>query len=1404
MRTASRTCISLLLAAAMTMGYMPAFAVAEEYEDGVIAAEADGQESGDEQNGDNQLVGDSDDGENQNDKSGGIEVASDYDTFISDLKVLEGYAAEYASANNLNAVSLVLNYIRTGIKSYNTDSWATLAGAENTEFTAYVAEQDAQNNTEAQALRGIGSFVLPNGQEAEFSHMIGALSLAYYNTGSQASADFGSFVGDICDLMEYSNGKASGANVEELAADIYENYLGIDDPSAHSFGILDIRGDLDAYYILTKLATDGGSISAIAEGYFTPEMTDASRADEFLQNRFTSCGSKNTLRAAVLKAYQDNGGTALLEADRGLTGKDDLRTACCYAFADYLYDAVDGQLKGDDKDEPVNPDDPDDPEVPQDNPYYYVFSSTESTLAPGVQQVIKKATTADNKQIVFYVATVDVNRDDLTVCANYRNHDGSSWGMSRVLDQVSAAITKHTNPNDSANYIEGYTPIVATNGDFYNMTSGAPSGALVMNGVEYHGVANENFFAILDDGSAMIGGKAEYEVNRERIKEAIGGGAYLVRNGEIAVKSSTNYYNDRASRTCVGITADGKVVMMVLDGRQEPFSAGGSAEEIAQIMLDAGCVTAINLDGGGSTTYAAKVEGADTMTVVNRPSDGFSRSVSSSLMAVSTASGGNVFDHAVITTSEDYLTPGSALDVTLTGVNATGGPAEIPTGAELRVSDPSIISIDGDVVRAVSLGDAEIELVLGGSVVASKTIHVVVPDSLRFEKDVLNVVYGTEAALPLIATYQGNEVAINPDDVSFSLKNSSAGVINGFTFIGNEESGVRITRVTAYLKNDGSISTSMDIALYSNGEAIFDFNTADEGDRTLAWTRDVSNSVETDEKVYHVVDVNKPMDVSYIFALDMQAIEIPEKLTPIVSLLPGAGTDNGTAWHFLLQLAERVSVLTEVKIKLDVDPNMEIDYSDITFVNEYFELTDVTFDTESNTLTAYCHFIDQTQAIDAATANPICILSGIKMKPKADAAWDSNKSLTVINSGELSYDIYLRSSTLYGLCKDPAIQNEYGLYPFVNPDVIVSGGGKESGGHFCSTYASFDDTFVLNNAAKEGWYAENDRLYYYKDNKPVTGIQEVPGYKDEENLYYYDFDENGECRSKITGVFELDGDYYLANRGVLINGWYVNQNESGEDYYMYFDPTTMKAVDETQVIDGYTYVFENRMLVKGDLRQTDQGALYHWAGQRIYNRWLTIDGNQYYFNGKGYATPGVFQVYESYDRYIADDNGIWQSDYNGLYDWKNQTYYVEEGKIVPYPGLVKNGDDYYYFRSNDTAVKNRSYWVTKTNSLLPEGNYTFDEDGKMVNPPTVEPGPDEPGPVEPEVKNGVVAENGSLWYYVDGTITPAGLVKVGDDYYYAKTSTGEVVHGRKYWVSMTNGLLPVGEYAFDEDGKMAH
>lgn len=73
-----------------------------------------------------------------------------------------------------------------------------------------------------------------------------------------------------------------------------------------------------------------------------------------------------------------------------------------------------------------------------------------------------------------------------------------------------------------------------------------------MEGVEYHSGASANFFAILKDGTAMIGSSSDYAAYKDQIQEAVGGSVYLVKDGKSVVTSAADYYNSRHSRTCVG------------------------------------------------------------------------------------------------------------------------------------------------------------------------------------------------------------------------------------------------------------------------------------------------------------------------------------------------------------------------------------------------------------------------------------------------------------------------------------------------------------------------------------------------------------------------------------------------------------------------------------------------------------------------------------------------------------------------------------------------------------------------------------------------------------------------------------------------------------------------------------
>lgn len=123
----------------------------------------------------------------------------------------------------------------------------------------------------------------------------------------------------------------------------------------------------------------------------------------------------------------------------------------------------------------------------------------------------------------------------------------------------------------------------------------------------------------------------------ERWNEAqlcIGGAQILVRDGKLTVPSSS-LYNNAHPRTAVGIKEDGTVVWLTLDGRQKGVSEGLTGTELAQLMLEMGCTSVLNLDGGGSTTMVAKLPG-EGLSLRNIPSDNKrARKVANCLLLIS-------------------------------------------------------------------------------------------------------------------------------------------------------------------------------------------------------------------------------------------------------------------------------------------------------------------------------------------------------------------------------------------------------------------------------------------------------------------------------------------------------------------------------------------------------------------------------------------------------------------------------------------------------------------------------------------------------------------------------------------------------------------------------------------------
>ena len=256
-------------------------------------------------------------------------------------------------------------------------------------------------------------------------------------------------------------------------------------------------------------------------------------------------------------------------------------------------------------------------------------------------------------------------------------------------------------------------------------------------------------------------------------------------------------------------------------------------------------------------------------------------------------------------------------------------------------------------------------------------------------------------------------------------------------------------------------------------------------------------------------------------------------------------------------------------------------------------------------------------------------------------------------------------------------------------------------------------------------------------------------------------DGSGATYADEGAILELTGDMTLYAQWQIWNGWFTDVN--GKQYYK-----------------------------DGELQKTG---------------WTEIDGKTYYLNTEtGYAATGIAKLTPENAakeaRCVFDNMGVFQKNVTGVYDVGNDTYWLNSGIIEEYAGLkrVDVGTDgqthyhYYYFGEGGTAVKNGNYKVEKkSNDLpLPCYQYHFDANGIIEHDADTS-------------KNSIAKETGSdkEFYFIDGVKVGEGLLCIGGKYYYARTSTGEIVKDRSYWISKTNDLpVAAGMYHFDADGVM--
>ncbi|PFA69127.1 hypothetical protein CN378_04405 [Bacillus sp. AFS015802] len=431
-------------------------------------------------------------------------------------------------------------------------------------------------------------------------------------------------------------------------------------------------------------------------------------------------------------------------------------------------------------------------------------------LAPGVMEKHYSFEGSDGKKIESFVVDVDVQNPSVSIEAGTPN-DGTAFGLQPVRQQASAADG------------ENHKVVSAVNADFYNMATGEPTGIVFKDGNAVKAQLRQGwgFFGVKKSGEAVIGSTAEYDGVKDDLQEALGGNAILVKNSQVYQTPQTG--EEKEPRTAVGIKADGDVFFAVIDGRQEPYSSGISMPDLAQLMIDLGAVSALNLDGGGSSTFTTRTLGGDDLEVDNMPSDRGERSVANSWLVVSKEPSDHVFDSAYVSPYDTSFTPGSTVQFSAKGRDKAMASAPLPdSGLTWELSDPSFGTIDENGVFQSNGKTGQLHVVLKhqGKEVGKSIIEMATPDAISFSSPELTAARNSEIPLGLITTFEKRVVDWNLKDIEFDIP-EGLGTIDEEGVLHTKDQSAKGT-ITARLKNT-DLSAQVKISVGTLPKVLFDF-----------------------------------------------------------------------------------------------------------------------------------------------------------------------------------------------------------------------------------------------------------------------------------------------------------------------------------------------------------------------------------------------------------------------------------------------------------------------------------------------------------------------------------------------------------------------------------------------------
>ncbi len=488
------------------------------------------------------------------------------------------------------------------------------------------------------------------------------------------------------------------------------------------------------------------------------------------------------------------------------------------------------------------------------NGYYNVISKKDYVLVPGAatetEMVLNNA--AGTRRQVLHIIEVDPSNPDVSLVPGYYNIDKD---ITDVANQQAAKLT------DMAKYYEdvlGYNIVGGMNTDLY-YAANAPL-VLVYNGQDMRDYGSTSSVLCVyqaEDGTISVDVKAysaatmteelaNGHATRGKLLHAVGVSfGMTVKDGELVSKTEERT-SSAAARSMVGVKPDGTLVICMNDGRGANNSVGFCNYELGESMLALGCQWAANCDGGGSSTFISKRVGEDEFTMRSTPCDGAERPTIHGIFVASNVGPTGELDYAEIEAGYDYFAPGSSYKFDAKGIDTNGYQMDIPADATWALSDASFgtITADGIFASNGTAGDVDVQMVAGGQVIGSKTIHVANPTTLNLSVTSTVVPYSTAdkvrtITMPIMAMIGEANVYYDTNVFEITLSDNAAGTLNGFDFTATTDESIEGVTITVKYIPTGTVMTYA-VEFGKGSEIIWDFEDGELGgflgqDDAYAW-----------------------------------------------------------------------------------------------------------------------------------------------------------------------------------------------------------------------------------------------------------------------------------------------------------------------------------------------------------------------------------------------------------------------------------------------------------------------------------------------------------------------------------------------------------------------------------------